>query len=135
MDRCSEGGRPKIPCTTPADPAVQRNNPDTVYKSLHAIFVLDELVPEFRGLIKDMMHPDPSRRPSASDALQNCRTLRDHLSPMVRFSPKDGYPELDDLRASLKSAGNRTGTDSLESLAHEFHFQILSLDHTHTVVY
>ncbi|KAJ7093360.1 kinase-like domain-containing protein [Mycena belliarum] len=60
--------------------------------------VLRERVTGYRALLERMQDPNPARRPSASAALRECRTIRDTLPSSIRFAPVGGYPELHHLR-------------------------------------
>ncbi|KAJ6568619.1 kinase-like domain-containing protein [Mycena capillaripes] len=67
-------------------------NPDDLPTVAHQ--VLREFVPGYVALLERMKDPDPTRRPTALAALQECRALRDALDPSIRFAPPTGYPEL-----------------------------------------
>ncbi|KAJ7128783.1 kinase-like domain-containing protein [Mycena crocata] len=67
-------------------------NPDGLPTAAHQI--LREFVPGYAALLARMTDPDPTRRPSAFLALQECIALRDTLDPAIRFAPTDGYPKL-----------------------------------------
>ncbi|KAJ6505696.1 kinase-like domain-containing protein [Mycena vitilis] len=71
-------------------------NPDNLPTAAHQ--VLREFVPGYSALLERMMNPDPTRRPTAQMALEECRALRDALHPPVRFAAANGYPDLSVLR-------------------------------------
>ncbi|KAJ7826306.1 kinase-like domain-containing protein [Mycena olivaceomarginata] len=73
-------------------------NPEGLPTAAHQ--VLQEVVPGYVALLERMKHPDPTRRPTAAMALQECLALRDALAPSIRFAPPEGYPELHHLRHS-----------------------------------
>ncbi|KAJ6565842.1 kinase-like domain-containing protein [Mycena vulgaris] len=56
--------------------------------------VLQARVSGYLELLARMKDPDPTRRPTATTALNECRALRDALDPAIRFAPSAGYPEL-----------------------------------------
>ncbi|KAJ6528090.1 kinase-like domain-containing protein [Mycena capillaripes] len=71
-------------------------NPDGLPIAAHQ--VLREFVPGYVALLERMKDPEPTRRPTALAALQECRALRDALDPSIRFAPPTGYPELRSMR-------------------------------------
>ncbi|KAF7339015.1 Protein kinase domain-containing protein [Mycena venus] len=71
-------------------------NPDGLPTAAHQ--VLREFVPGYVALLERMKDPDPTRRPTAFMALQECNALRDTLDPSIRFAPPGGYPEICHLR-------------------------------------
>ncbi|KAJ6619292.1 kinase-like domain-containing protein [Mycena sp. CBHHK59/15] len=71
-------------------------NPEGLPTAAHQ--VIEELVPEYLSLLDRMKDPDPTRRPSARMALQECLALRDSIPHSIRFAPPSGYPDLSYLR-------------------------------------
>ncbi|KAK7007790.1 kinase domain-containing protein [Favolaschia claudopus] len=72
-------------------------NPDHLPTAAHQVLL--EFVPGYVSLLERMMHPDPTRRPSAARALEECLAMRDALDVSVRFAPPGrGYPEIQYLR-------------------------------------
>ncbi|KAJ7115391.1 kinase-like domain-containing protein [Mycena epipterygia] len=67
-------------------------NPEGFPTAAHQ--VLRACVPGYFALLDRMKDPDPTRRPTALAALEECRALRVALDPTIRFAPPGGYPEL-----------------------------------------
>ncbi|KAI0054128.1 kinase-like protein [Auriscalpium vulgare] len=68
----------------------------------HAVFVLDEVMPEYQRLLEELVDADPLRRPSASSALKKFQNLRDRVPQSVLYAPEGGYPkDLSGLREGL----------------------------------
>ncbi|KAJ7233717.1 kinase-like domain-containing protein [Mycena haematopus] len=74
-------------------------NPESLPTAAHQ--VLQEFVPGYVALLERMQNPDPTCRPTAQIALQECYALRDALHPSIRFAPSGGYPEMSSLRQFL----------------------------------
>jgi hypothetical protein len=48
-------------------------------------------VPEYQQLFGDMMSIDPAKRPTADEALQQLKSIRDSLPNHIRFASSEGY--------------------------------------------
>jgi len=48
-------------------------------------------VPQFEQLLAQMMDVIPAKRPTASEALEGFRSLREQIPDRIRFAPHDGY--------------------------------------------
>ena len=48
-------------------------------------------VPQYEQLLAQMMDVDPAKRPTASEALEGFRSLREQIPDRIRFAPHDGY--------------------------------------------
>ncbi|KAF8527608.1 kinase-like domain-containing protein [Hysterangium stoloniferum] len=54
--------------------------------------VLEYHVPQLKFHLEEMLDADPTKRPTAKEALQRFKAAKDALPPHIRFSPPEGYP-------------------------------------------
>jgi hypothetical protein len=53
---------------------------------------LKQYVPEFEAMLNRMTDNDPSKRPTAEEALEQLKSVREALPNHIRFAPPEGYP-------------------------------------------
>ncbi|KIJ28646.1 hypothetical protein M422DRAFT_37243 [Sphaerobolus stellatus SS14] len=61
--------------------------------SVFASDVLKEHVLELKDLLRQTVEDDPAARPTAAQALERLRRLRQQIPSHVRFAPAEGYPD------------------------------------------
>jgi len=65
--------------------------------------ILEKYVPQFAQVLAQMMDDDPQKRPTACEALQIFKEMRESVPNYLRFRPNEGYA------AELVPASERIG--------------------------